>query len=447
MTVSFIHLFSALLILYSNKRIILSQSCTFSNCFECVSCSATDYSLSSCSCAWTNNQCIYNISQNIDITKDIYDKCQDTISLELQKKYCGEKILANTNKKVVIKPNKVNGKYSFAHLFCEYLFVAKNIEKKNEYEIKVERESFSYEDAFINFRVLHINNSYSNYNYFLYLSESKKEINNVKEIYAHVYFYKELSGKPFKITIQKSSHIGLYITMALVLLIGVLLIIIIILCIKNCCTKDLSFEEELRNMITEAERQLQDRVSAMQGEERNEYNEQEQLIEDHKKKINTLFQTSLKPKIYTKKIDINKVENCTICLNKFKPKKSKVSITSCNHIFHFKCLHKWLYENLISPKCPNCNHLLLENFDNNMKKISDLHENSNNPTSDNRINILPTVNAHTNERIQISQETISSNMHLRNENGIAVISRSSKRVTSSEINNGNASEESSSNKN
>ena len=443
MKVSFISLFSAIIIIFSEKRFIKSQSCSYNNCFECISCQATDYTIRYCTCLWTNNQCTYNSSRTVDISSNIYDKCQDTNSLEIQKNYCGERILANTDKKVVIKSNKYNNKYSFPYLFCEYLFVAKNAQKKNSYEINVNRKSYSYTDLYINFVFLHINNSYSSH--ISFINNRKKEIENIKEIYVHVYFYKELTNIPFEITIKKTSNIGLYIIMAFGILIGLFLIVAIILCIRNCFKKSLSFEEELRNMIQEAERNLHDRVSAMQGEERSEYNEQEETIEDHKKKINFLFKTDLKPKIYTKKIDVNKVEKCTICLMNFKPKKSKVSITSCNHIFHFKCLHKWLYENLISPKCPNCNQLILENLDNNIKKVSTLNENNRNTTNGNRINILPTNPAPTNERLQVSQATVNSDIHMSNE--AVNIRRFSNGRARNQVSNEDMSEESSNNNN
>ena len=55
---------------------------------------------------------------------------------------------------------------------------------------------------------------------------------------------------------------------------------------------------------------------------------------------------------------------CSICLGEFK-KKSKVSITSCKHVFHYKCIHDWLYKNIRNPKCPNCNNEILNEEENN----------------------------------------------------------------------------------
>ena len=64
---------------------------------------------------------------------------------------------------------------------------------------------------------------------------------------------------------------------------------------------------------------------------------------------------------------------CSICLAEFK-KKSKVSITSCKHVFHYNCIHDWLYKNIRNPKCPNCNHEILnDEEENNNKKIIRFH--------------------------------------------------------------------------
>ena len=57
---------------------------------------------------------------------------------------------------------------------------------------------------------------------------------------------------------------------------------------------------------------------------------------------------------------------CSICLTEFK-KKSKVSITSCKHVFHYKCIYDWLYKNIRNPKCPNCNHEILNDDEDNNK--------------------------------------------------------------------------------
>ena len=81
------------------------------------------------------------------------------------------------------------------------------------------------------------------------------------------------------------------------------------------------------------------------------------LEQMNKEKLDRLFQTKMKEHLYKK--EYNEFGGgCSICLAEFK-KKSKVSITSCKHVFHYKCIHDWLYKNIRNPKCPNCNNEIL----------------------------------------------------------------------------------------
>lgn len=44
---------------------------------------------------------------------------------------------------------------------------------------------------------------------------------------------------------------------------------------------------------------------------------------------------------------------CTICYNKINIEEEKTIIKlECNHLFHKKCIKKWL---LLKARCPNCN--------------------------------------------------------------------------------------------
>ena len=77
------------------------------------------------------------------------------------------------------------------------------------------------------------------------------------------------------------------------------------------------------------------------------------IIEQKKlnKKINTIKFTE----------DCN-YKNCTICLEDFKL-KSKLSILSCEHIYHKKCINDWIESknDTMNVKCPNCNTFIYNN--------------------------------------------------------------------------------------
>ena len=114
----------------------------------------------------------------------------------------------------------------------------------------------------------------------------------------------------------------------------------------------------------------------------NERIEKEKKIEENKKLIITLFETKLKKTIIEKNKIVNDCESCSICLESFEYGVSEVSITPCNHIFHFECLKKWVNDNVLNPKCPNCNYALLE-FSSNSKLNLNLRNNEINSNGNN----------------------------------------------------------------
>ena len=93
----------------------------------------------------------------------------------------------------------------------------------------------------------------------------------------------------------------------------------------------------------------------LQGIEQ-ERREKEEKIKKNKELIQKLFEGNLKGKIFDQKIKAIGCETCTICIEELKIGESIVSITPCNHIFHFECLKKCFETNILNPKCPNCNN-------------------------------------------------------------------------------------------
>ena len=54
------------------------------------------------------------------------------------------------------------------------------------------------------------------------------------------------------------------------------------------------------------------------------------------------------------KYNNNEIEICSICLETFE-KGENIRTTKCNHIFHVKCLDRWIYDERRNLPCPNCN--------------------------------------------------------------------------------------------
>lgn len=47
-------------------------------------------------------------------------------------------------------------------------------------------------------------------------------------------------------------------------------------------------------------------------------------------------------------------EICTICYEAFS-NESKVVELTCKHVFHYDCIRKWCFKEVLNPRCPNCN--------------------------------------------------------------------------------------------
>lgn len=60
--------------------------------------------------------------------------------------------------------------------------------------------------------------------------------------------------------------------------------------------------------------------------------------------------------VFFKKMKTEKCEDkfCTICQNEIKSKEHKIKLDTCGHIFHKKCLNKYLKTCLTNFSCPNC---------------------------------------------------------------------------------------------
>lgn len=69
--------------------------------------------------------------------------------------------------------------------------------------------------------------------------------------------------------------------------------------------------------------------------------------------------TGKKLNILTAPKDYYHTFKCSICLDSFKPLKSRVLVLDCKHIFHEKCLSNWLIN--FKRSCPLCNNTLKNN--------------------------------------------------------------------------------------
>ena len=147
------------------------------------------------------------------------------------------------------------------------------------------------------------------------------------------------------------------------IIITVLFIGILAGCVIFCIYRMYKNNEARREARMFLYRQARENMARIE-QENNYYNNDENSQEEsvdieaaNKEKLDKLFSTKMAQHLYKK--EYNEFGGgCSICLAEFK-KKSKVSITSCKHVFHYQCIHDWLYKNIRNPKCPNCNHEIL----------------------------------------------------------------------------------------
>ena len=147
---------------------------------------------------------------------------------------------------------------------------------------------------------------------------------------------------------DSSSNSGLIIGLiagGIALIIAIILAVIII---KNC--RKIKDKDKIENNNSSLNNDII---------KNNNYAEYTHIVNTNKEKMDNLFKTELLPKIYNKSNTINDCYNCTICMEDFIDNSSIVVTTKCGHTFHQLCIRNWAYKNIICPKCPNCNYLIL----------------------------------------------------------------------------------------
>jgi hypothetical protein len=77
--------------------------------------------------------------------------------------------------------------------------------------------------------------------------------------------------------------------------------------------------------------------------------------------LQKLFENELMGREYSEEFNDYKIFVCSICLDTLVA--SLVSKLECKHVFHAHCLKDWLLKDALKPKCPNCNHPVIQSQD------------------------------------------------------------------------------------
>ena len=332
----------------------------YNDCFNCSVCG--DDSSTSCNCNWDTTSKICRSGTRKSLENQFYeyfDSCTDSNSIEIIQKYCGNTVLELNDKNEIIIDIPKNGEfYGTKRLYCEYIY--KPSDNSDKYY------TINYEASSNNMNYMYILLDISFYDQtsmtgYLYQKNMKRDFNNIKELKLLVYFNKGLTSLPFKfkiIGISDKAKRALYITICIIIL-------VCLLC--GIATYFLS-----KRIKKNARLRQRDLIILAMARQRENYRTEEgassgssevDVEEENRKKIDILLKTTLAPKKFNKKYGLKDGNTCTICIEDFNEKKSKVSITPCNHVFHYKCLSNWLVQNSINPKWPNCNYNLLQDFD------------------------------------------------------------------------------------
>ena len=353
-----------IIILFFIYNIILinCESCfDYNDCFNCTMCG--DESNTYCNCAWqTNGFSNYCIEDEFRSLSEWYKELLKCSNNEEQELYCSGKDIIYSKDDLnsdtltfQIRPDS-RGNYGKKMLFCFYNYID---ESSNDYKLNIQFSDSSTNKPKV---------AYGCSSNEKWIDKAQK-IEESKELTCsggyNIFFLALLKTQyksspiTFQLTLKKSS-LNKYVAAFSVAIIFILLITCII-----CCTTryyNNKARRQIRILMNERARANMIRIE----EENNnmDIDNAENLEEINKEKLDQLFATKMAEHLY--KSEYNQYGGgCSICLENFK-KKSKVSMTPCNHVFHFNCIKDWLYKNAKNPKCPNCNKEVLANDESNI---------------------------------------------------------------------------------
>ena len=340
----------------------------FDDCYKCVLCE--DESLPFCRCVWTTSGCSYSNYREYLEYENWYSKiltCQNLDNIgDVSKVYC-PRASSFTTESDLNKDNSIT--YSIEH-------DSKGFYGQNMIVCIFEYEQVTESDISLDIE---------------FTSSIKKpprvyiestDITNVKtkasvEISRDIDFSKSVKVV-IKVLLRDKYNISpVHIKLSLVtskfgqifsIIITVLFISLIVGCAVFCLYRMYKNNQARREARMYLYRQARENMARIE-EENNYYNggySQNESIDIeavNKEKLDQLFNGKMAQHLYKKEYN-QYGGGCSICLTEFK-KKSKVSITSCKHVFHYQCIHDWLYKNVRNPKCPNCNHEILNDADEN----------------------------------------------------------------------------------
>ena len=334
----------------------------FTDCFNCSTCGLEDINLEDCLCQWNsdNNKC-NDITSKKDIiySYEVFTQCTDTQSKFIQEKYCGLSNLEINNELTFSMP-LVDGNYGTKSVYCNYTFSISH-EKNIYYNINYKYASVLSNNNILNDVHLYLDVQYNNLSrkiIELLDEDINSDFKEVQLIEFRIYFEQSLISLPF--TFQIKELYEPYTSYTIYIILGVV-IGFFALASTICILTKKAAEKIRQRQRTLFEIQLARQYGEGNGDEMTQRKKSELL---NKRKIIYILQQSQNNKKIIKNKTLKGGNICSICLEKIKL-QSKISITNCHHIFHYKCLSNWLLRDLTEPKCPNCKYDLIKDVSEN----------------------------------------------------------------------------------
>ena len=394
-----------------HKLINCQQECSeFKDCFNCTIC-GNEYE-EFCQCYWKSigalNHCVEDDYRSLSNWYTELSQCTNNL---LQDIYCsGENTIytkddLDSDYSITFQIfSDEEGKYGKNNLFCYFNFID---ETSNDYELSIEFSNLIENKPKVVYGCTFNENG----------QEKIQQIENDKKISCsgsyNIFFMTllkdEYPSSPvlFKITLKNVSpnKIVTVFSIAITLL-------LLIACMICCITRfyNNKARRQLRILMNQRAHENMMRIE-QENNNANYFDESENIEENNRLKLDELFSTKMVEHTY--KSEYNKYGGgCSICLEEFK-KKSKVSKTPCNHVFHYKCIKDWLYKNIKNPKCPNCNKEVLSNDEidinekideTNIIKVKKKQQQNNNNILNNNLNFGRRNNNNANPTININRQ-------------------------------------------
>ena len=398
--------------LFSNS---FQNICNSNDNIICESCDSEDNIYSSCK--YENLYCALTKEKNI------YSKCKKMYNKYLRNNddICGKKDIfftANTQTNTILQINQnINNINNLDVIHCDYDLKINNLNDSstNKLNITLTLENGYRNENFNFFFFLLKNNIFNSDNlvtkeklisnkksitleYFqnisLYIDIKYIQKNYIPDLSIKIEYINAENEEGEEIEMEKEDMYSLYLTLYIAIPLLIMLVALIIyLCCKKQDTGLLGGEIRVIGFSNDNEN----------GEEDEENKTKAHKLNENKKKLIVLFKTILSARKYEKTHNKIDCPRCTICYEDFEVNNSVVSITPCQHIFHYKCLNNWLNQNILNPKCPNCNFDLMtidisklkNKPQNTLNKLPVKRESSVNENLLNKVNKESKKNRHT----------------------------------------------------